>query len=292
MNTERRIFRKGSTTFFTSSLFFPRQIRKDVFDLYSFVRVADDYVDQVPANAKAFRRLKKLWEGAVCDHRYDTNHASNDSIDIRVTKNMVRLCRKYEFDPEWVEAFLKSMESDLSPKPCRTLDDTLEYIYGSAEVIGLMMARIMGLDPAADETAKLQGRAMQMINFIRDIEEDNRLGRQYFPNQELKRFKLKDLSRKTASSQPEDFQKFIHFQLGRYFEWQNQAAAGYKYVPRRLLVPLKTASDMYKWTAENIQNEPLTIYAMKIKPRKTRVIKEALKQTFKRDRILSRSLSQ
>ncbi len=73
------------------------------------------------------------------------------------------------------------MEHDLSESSCETLEDVLTYIYGSAEVIGLFMARIMDLDEASFPYAAMLGRAMQYINFIRDIAEDNELGRRYLP---------------------------------------------------------------------------------------------------------------
>jgi phytoene synthase len=85
------------------------------------------------------------------------------------------------------------MQMDIDKREYKTLDDTLEYIYGSAEVIGLFMAQIMGLPEEAHDFAKMQGRAMQFINFIRDIDEDITLGRRYFPTQDLKEFSLANL---------------------------------------------------------------------------------------------------
>lgn len=268
MSREREIFKKGSTTFFVSSLFFPREVKKDVFDLYSFVRVADDYVDQVPANAEAFYNLRSLWTKAVTSSNFNTNWKASDSIYEMVVKNMLRVAQRRNFDLAWVDSFLDAMQSDLTHKPYQTLDETLRYIYGSGEVIGLMMAKIMGLTNEAAEAAKLQGRALQFINFIRDIQEDNDLGRSYFPAADLKQFSLSDLTRKTALRQTDDFTKFIHFQLDRYEKWQGQARLGYKYIPRRLRVPLETASDSYKWTAQEIRKNPLIVYDKKVKPTK------------------------
>lgn len=269
MKTEQRIFRQGSTTFFVSSLFFPRHVRQDVFDLYSFVRVADDYVDQIPTDSDGFYRLRRMWEATVTDQDFDTTKLSADDTDERVVKNMVRLARKYNFDSAWVESFLDSMQSDLIGKTYETLDDTLWYIYGSAEVIGLMMARIMGLPPEADEAARMQGRAMQMINFIRDVAEDNELGRLYFPAEDLRQFGLVDL---VSIKDKEKFNEFVRFELVRYEEWQQQAQRGYKYIPRRLRIPLQTASDMYNWTAQQIKDIPQIVYDRKVKPSKARVM--------------------
>ena len=90
---------------------------------------------------------------------------------------MVELMNKYQFEPQWIEAFLDAMEADLHKKTYHTIDELLAYIYGSAEVVGLMMAQIMNLPESSWEAAKAQRKAMQLINFIRDIAEDNQLGR-------------------------------------------------------------------------------------------------------------------
>ncbi|MGI9028250.1 MAG: phytoene/squalene synthase family protein [Candidatus Saccharimonadales bacterium] len=280
MSQERTIFKNGSTTFFISSLFFPHSVRANVFDLYSFVRVADDYVDQVPADSDSFYRLRQLWTEAADNLNYITDKSEDDSTDERVVKNMVRVARKNKFDLAWVEAFLDAMQSDIKHTGYRTIEDTLGYMYGSAEVVGLMMARLMGLKPEAAQAAQLQGRAMQLINFIRDITEDIDLGRQYFPADELKRFNLPDLTHETATQRPQDFTKFIQFQLNRYDQWQHEAYQGYKYIPRRLRIPLQTATDMYKWTANEIHKDPLVIYEKKIKPSKMRVISRVLMNAF------------
>jgi phytoene synthase len=279
----RSLFKKSSTTFYTSSLFFPGAVRADVFDLYVFVRLADNYVDQKPADREGFYKFRKTWDLMVKELAA-INSADQHELKIRTNSNdeqacadMLRVSLKYDFDFKWVEKFLDAMESDLNHRPCQTVEDTIRYTYGSAEVIGLMMAKIMGLPKEATEAARLQGRAMQLINFIRDIDEDNRLGRQYLPGDELKLFNLPDLSYQTAHNQTREFTEFIHFQLQRYDGWQLEAAEGYSYIPRRLQIPIKTASDMYNWTGRQIYKNPLVIYHKKVKPSRQMVIKQYLK---------------
>ncbi len=269
---EQQIFQKGSTTYYFSSQFFPSKIREDVFKLYSFVRVVDDYVDTIPARGEEFRKLRQAWDQAKNDSSFDTKPALSDNIDVRVIKNIVHVMRKYHYDQAWVESFLESMQADIDNKTYSTIEDTIWYMYGSAEVIGLMMARIMGLEDKALEAAKLQGRAMQFINFLRDIAEDNALGRCYFPSDDLKKFELSDLSEATVSSNQQAFKDFMQFELERYNQWQTEADLGFKYIPRRLRIPLQTAVDMYNWTGRVIAVDPMVIFTRKIKPRKRRVL--------------------
>ncbi len=279
MEQEQKIFKKGSTTYYFSSRFFPKRIRDDVYRLYSFVRVADNYVDKKPLEPKKLLQLEKNYQQAVDDHAFDATAHQWDDIDSRVVKHIVRLQHKYKFEPEWVKSFFDSMKSDIDTKTYKTLDDSLKYVYGSAEVVGLMMAKVLKLPEEAYEAAKLQGRAMQWINFIRDIKEDGELGRCYFPQSELKEYGLKDLSHETAKANPKKFKRFVQAQIDRYRSWQREASLGLSYIPERQQVPIQTAIDMYAWTARKIERNPLIVFEAKVKPRKRQVLRQVLKNT-------------
>ena len=142
-------------------------------------------------------------------------------------------------------------------------------MYGSAEVIGLFMSRIMGLSDRAMHAAQLLGRAMQYINFIRDIAEDNDLGRIYLPVAETS---FGSLAEEETRRRPEEFRRFIHAQLDRYLEWQAEAEMGYHLIPKRFRVPIKTAGDMYKWTGQTISADPFVVYDRKVKPNRARIV--------------------
>ncbi len=254
----RRTFRQGSKTYYGSSLFFPPAVRDDVYVLYGFVRVADNFVDRIPQDGRGFEQFCERYETAAWGR--ETGDAIVDSF--------VELARRKGFDTAWVNAFLRSMRWDLEDRAYRTVDDTLEYIYGSAEVIGLFMAKILDLPDESLHAAKMQGRAMQFINFIRDIDEDNELGRQYLP---IAGYELPSLRESDARKHPAEFERFVRDQLGLYEGWQAQAEDGYRFIPKRYLVPIKTASDMYNWTARAIAADPWIVFEKKAKPPKTRI---------------------
>jgi phytoene synthase len=266
----REIFRKGSRTYFSSSRFFPRHIREDVFLLYGFVRSADNFVDVIPQREEDFYAFWEKYRRSL-----NLNPIGDPVID-----GFTDLMRRKSFQLEWVEAFLRSMEMDLEKKTYATLEETLAYIHGSAEVIGLMMAAIMKLDQASYSHAVLLGRAMQFINFIRDIVEDNALGRNYFPQEDMQNFQLNSLSLAEIRDNRPHFDRFIHAQLERYWEWQEQAEQGFHFVPRRCLIPIKTASEVYKWTAGRIEKNPLIVYKKKVKPSRWRIWSIALGHIF------------
>jgi len=176
------------------------------------------------------------------------------------------LLRRRGFDPAWITAFLDSMEMDLDKRRYQTMDELLEYIHDSAEVIGLMMARVMGLPDAALPAAQMLGRAMQYINFIRDIHEDLQFGRIYFPLETLQRYGLSTLDKEEIRNHPDGYVAFVKEQIHRYCTWQETAEKGFHYIRKRYLIPVKTASEMYKWTAHKIRHDPFVVYRTKVKP--------------------------
>lgn len=276
---EERIFRSGSTTYYFSSRFFPKGVRDDVFKLYSFVRVVDDIVDQVNPDIKAFEYVEKRWKSLRKNINGEMKRI-DDSIEERVLSNIVYIVHRYSCDPGWVDAFLRSMRMDIERKRYKKLDDTLEYVYGSAEVIGLFMAKILRLNDKATEAAKMQGRAMQFINFIRDIEEDIMLGRHYFPEEDLVACGLKDISEHEAKRKPAEFREFIELQVCRYNLWQKEASRGFRYIPKRMRIAVRTAVDMYNWTSQKIADQPFIVFQKKVKPSKNRVIRGGIKRTL------------
>ena len=259
MDSLKTIFKKGSKTYYNSSIFFPKRERDDIYKLYAFVRTADNYVDAVPQQTNEFYEFINRYKSAL------TGVITNDII----IDGFVEIQIKYNFDLKWAEAFLKSMEMDLHKNVYNTIEELLEYVYGSAEVIGLFMSKILNLPEESYNAAAMQGRAMQIINFIRDINEDNDLGRRYIP---LYDTTMKNLTQTEAENNPIEFTKLIHNAVNQYSQWQKTAETGYKYIPMKYLVPIKTASDAYNWTARIIKRNPFIIFKKKVKPSRFRII--------------------
>jgi phytoene synthase len=267
MVNKAQIFRKGSTTYFFSSIFFPPKIREKVFTIYGFVRVADNFVDSIPQQEDAFYSFVKETY-AVFDGKKSQN---------TIIYDFVKLSQEVGIKQEWVEAFFKSMAGDLKKKNYNNFKELEEYIYGSAEVIGLFMAKVLKLEERSYSFAMLQGKAMQLINFIRDIQEDRLLGRVYMPQEDIKKFGIS--SQDELFTNEEKFSKLLKFEIERYFSIQKQAERGYKYIPYAYRIPIKTASDMYNWTAREIYKNPSIVFIKKVKPHPFRVILQFIKNS-------------
>ncbi len=260
--TAKEIFRRGSKTFYTSSLFFPPQLRREVTILYSFVRTADDFVDRIPQDVEGFQKFRRDYESAL-----ENGSSGNPIID-----SFVELSRSRGFEVEWTASFLDAMEMDLRKSSYPTLEELLNYIYGSAETVGLMMARLMHVPEDGYNAARLLGRAFQYINFVRDIKEDLELGRVYLPAEDLERCGLEKLLESEAAKNPAGFADYIAMQCKRYWDWRNEAEKYFCAIPKKARPAVVTATDMYDFTATAIQKNPLIVFERKVKPSRASIL--------------------
>jgi 15-cis-phytoene synthase len=267
---QTRIFQSGSTTFYQSTRFFPRAIREKVFCLYAFVRVVDNFVDVIPQQTQAFYAFRDQW---LVTRR--TGYSKN-----LIMRDFLALEQSCHFPPEWIDAFFASMERDITTRTYQTAHELDGYTFGAAQVIGLCMAKIMGLPFNALDAAKDLGRAFQHINFIRDIAEDLSLGRTYLPQDHIAAFGLPSLQLSDTSKNPRAFTEFMHAELNTFHRYLAEARTGFGYLPRPVRIAIATAADMYEWTAAVIAKDPFVIYKKKVKPSKYRIALTGLKNTL------------
>jgi hypothetical protein len=160
-----------------------------VHALYGFTRFADEIVDRTESQPPAERAAElSAWStGFVAGLR-------GEPVDDPLLPAVLHTIAVFGLDLEDFEKFLRSMEMDLTVTGYPTYEDLLEYMEGSAAVIGTMMLPILGSsDPvAAREPARQLGFAFQLTNFIRDVAEDLARGRVYLPEEGIA---LRDLSR-------------------------------------------------------------------------------------------------
>lgn len=252
----RGIFRRGSKTFYLTSRLFPAGIRDEVEELYALVRIADDCVDEMPQDPARLDALEAFIAGD------DANLAADDAAVAGAYRD---LAARKGFDPAWTAAFFSSMRADLSPRTYATLEDTIAYMHGSAEVIGFMMARVMGAETALKE-AGLLGRAFQYINMLRDIGVDQGLGRTYVPAETVAAHGLADLSAESAHAHPEAFASLMREELDRYRAWQRAAEPGIAALPALCRPAVRAACAAYAATADRIEADPLSVYDAPYKP--------------------------
>lgn len=275
MSLEEEIGKEGKLSRIAGSLFFGTYLRKDVARLQEFVRTAKDYAATQPDQ---LRDLAARWQKLSDAPMRQLDPKEGDDPNLILAKYIARLKIMYGFDVAWVDAFLVSlMHPAAQPK---TLAESLEYVYGSAETLGLMVASMLRLPKEARPAAQAQARAIRWITFVRDLGAENQPSARFFPKDDLKQVGLKSLSQKTAEAKPAQFGEFIALQLARYHEWQAAAEGDIAYVPRRPRVAINAAVDGYRHTAKAIAKRPLVVFERRVAPGSVRQLFAVVAHSF------------
>lgn len=188
--SSRMVTQKYSTSFYKASSLFKPEIRQHIYNIYGFVRLADEIVD-------TFHDYDKV--GLMAD--FEQNYKSGREKGISLNPILHSFCltqRDNNIPQHLVDAFLHSMKMDLGEIKDLNDEKYKEYIYGSAEVVGLMCLQVF-VNGNTEEYEKLKpyaqslGAAFQKINFLRDISADFvDLNRTYFPGVDFTNFSLSD----------------------------------------------------------------------------------------------------
>jgi len=168
-----------STSFSHAVKMLRPKIQNDIYAIYGFVRFADEIVD-------SFHDYDK--QLLLDEFEIDLYKALDRKISLNPILNAFQLVvHKYEIDDELIKHFLKSMRADLEKQEYNTTEEYEDYIYGSADVVGLMCLKVFvqgdqNRFEQLKKSAMKLGSAFQKVNFLRDIKDDSEnLNRHYFP---------------------------------------------------------------------------------------------------------------
>ncbi|MDD2411287.1 MAG: phytoene/squalene synthase family protein [Bacteroidales bacterium] len=229
------ITKEYSTSFSLASSFLEKEHRRAIYAVYGFVRLADEIVDSFHDFDKVFL-LQKLNEDM---HYALENQISTNVILVAFTDTV----KKYNISREHIQSFMNSMSSDLTKSEFHNSKELEKYIYGSADVVGLMCLKIFcdgqtSLYQTLEVPAQKLGSAFQKVNFIRDLKEDMQdLGRTYFPEISDKPFDLES-------------KKLIEESIEKDFK---EAWIGVKQLPGRSKLAVALAYYYYKTLFEKIK---------------------------------------
>lgn len=180
-----KVTKAYSTSFSSAVKMLAPSIRQDIYNIYGFVRFADEIVD-------TFHDYDK--EALFSQFENNLALALTQKISLNpILNSFQHTVNKYNIPMELIDAFMKSMKMDLYKSVYNSVDEYNEYIYGSADVVGLMCLKVFvnGDDKKYDElkhSAMRLGSAFQKVNFLRDLKADYEdLSRTYFPNTDLSR---------------------------------------------------------------------------------------------------------
>ena len=268
----RELNKAYGTTYYAATFVLPRVKRHHVHALYGFCRYADDIVDDLgPAPVDV--REKAL---ADFGERLFTDLADGDSDD-PVLKAVVHTVKAFSIDPGCFRRFLRSMTMDLTVTTYDTFDDLLDYMDGSAAVIGEMMLPILEpSSPAAAPHARDLGIAFQLTNFLRDVSEDLDRGRLYLPQEDVRRFGANPAERLVSGS----WRELMRYEIARTREYYASADLGMPYLPSASARCIRAARRLYSAILDRIEAADYDVFTRRARVpswRKALVVSQSIR---------------
>ena len=255
----RSVTQSYSTSFSMATKMLHSSIRNNIYNIYGFVRFADEIVD-------SFHEYPK--EELLNRFEEDLFFSLENKISLNpILNSFQKTVDEFSIDHNLIVSFLKSMRWDLEKKVYNTVQEYKDYIYGSADVVGLMCLKVFvkGDEIKYKElkpTAMALGSAFQKVNFLRDLKNDfQELDRTYFPNVDFKKF---DEDSKQLIIN--EIQKDFDYALTGIFKLPNEARFGvytaYKYYSKLLLKLKRTSSINIQNTRIRVPNyQKITVFA-------------------------------
>lgn len=234
-----------STSFALATKMLGPSIRADIYNIYGFVRFADEIVDSFHEyqTEELFNNFENCLETALT-HKISLNPILN---------SFQHTYHKYGIPYHLVASFMKSMRMDLTKTKYATDEEYKDYIYGSADVVGLMCLMVF-VKGDKDEYERLKdsamslGSAFQKVNFLRDLKADYEdLNRSYFPNTNLSQLD-EDSKKRIINEIKEDFRKSLKGIQQLPPEAKFGVYTAYKYYYRLLMKLENTPSTLIRQT--------------------------------------------
>jgi 15-cis-phytoene synthase len=257
----KKLNARHGKTYYLATLLLPANKRPFVHALYGFARYADEIVDDLASTLTATEKAESLerWgAGVLSDIKAGRSH---DHIGAA----LVDTVQRFNIPISYFEAFLKSMQMDLTVTQYQSYEDLMEYVYGSAAVIGLQMLPILGTssDQAYPAAEKL-GIAFQLANFIRDVGEDLDRGRVYLPLNDLKKHGVSRSMLEARILTPE-IKSALQEQIARVRQLQEEAEVGIKFLSPESQPCIELASGLYCGIVDEVEKIDFEVFNKRAK---------------------------
>jgi phytoene synthase len=266
---------KGITAHFAKSFYFsaqifPREQRWATYAVYGFCRYADNIVDaprertpeEIYAEVDALRR-----ELEICYRTGESEHP--------IMRPFAVVAQRYGIPIAYPLDLLKGVTMDMEHSRYATFDDLYVFCYRVASVVGLMMTCVLGTsNDAAFEYAEKMGVAMQLTNILRDVQEDNRMGRIYLPREDMERFGVseQDIQLERCT---EAVRALIKFQVERAQYYYHAAEPGIAMLDRSSQFAIYAASKIYSGILRKIEERDYNPFLGRVfvpQSQKTRIL--------------------
>ncbi|WP_295048249.1 phytoene/squalene synthase family protein [uncultured Paracoccus sp.] len=244
LDQARQSIAHGSKSFAMASKFLPPRMHEDCVMLYAWCRHADDVIDGQEAGFAV--AVTQDPASRLADLRDLTHRALAGQPSAPVYAGLARVVAARGIPHRHVDELLDGFAMDVDGRVYRDMNDLLDYCYHVAGVVGVMMARIMGVrDEAVLDRASDLGLAFQLTNIARDVIDDARIGRTYLPRDLLAAQGIGPVDAGDASQRPALHRVALHL-LDQAEIYYRSADTGIAALPRRPALAIAAARNIYR----------------------------------------------
>jgi 15-cis-phytoene synthase len=206
----RQVAKSRAKNFYYSFVLLQADQKNAMCAMYAFMRYCDDLSDEAGATAASIEQ----WRSAL------TAALAGRPTDHPVWPAFLDSVKRFQIPHQYFYEMIDGVLSDIEPRKVATFDELYRYCYQVASVVGLTTVHIFGFDdPKALDLAEKCGIAFQLTNILRDVREDDGLGRRYLPAEDLKRFGVAKLTEPT-----ENFTRLMEFEAARARRYYDESA--------------------------------------------------------------------
>ena len=255
----KKVARAQAKNFYLAFLTLPKKQRYGIFSLYAFCRMCDDIADTEGSIDEKRARLKKIELSLK-----GMEEGYMDGVDGNVLTALADTTNNFSIPLEYYGEIVEGVSRDLDLKVVSTFDDLKIYCYGVASVIGLICLRIFGAPTGLAECGAIQmGYAMQLTNILRDVDEDQRIGRVYIPLEDLTRFdySLDDLRNRRVN---DSFLRLMSFEISRTKEYFERSKQNFHLIPPTSRMCPQLLHSAYLTILKRIEKDPGQVFCRRI----------------------------
>jgi len=227
--------------------------------LYGFTRLVDDAGDDPHASTADRTKSLQKWRDNLKDALQGDDSASS------VLPALIDTIRKYHIPPEYLYSLIDGVELDLNPVHYQTYEELARYSYHVAGVIGLCCIHVWGFsDSRAKTFAITLGEAFQLTNILRDLKEDNTLGRCYLPVEDMREFGYTQ-AELAAGTRNDAFQRLMQFEVQRARKLYRAADELEQYLNPIGASVLQTMVKLYRGILDEIERRQFDVFSRRVR---------------------------
>ena len=252
----KNVARAQAKNFYLAFLTLPKKQRYGIFSLDAFCRMCDDIADKEGSIQEKRARLEKV--------ELSLKGMKEGCADGNVLTALADTTNNFSIPLEYYSEVVEGVSRDLDLKVVSTFEDLKIYCYGVASVIGLICLRIFDAPKGLAECGAIQmGYAMQLTNILRDVDEDQRIGRVYIPLEDLTRFdySLDDLRDRRVN---DSFLRLMSFEISRTKEYFERSKQNFHLIPPRSRMCPQLLHSAYSTILKRIEKDPSQVFCRRI----------------------------